>query len=232
MPEIGARGKLSLVIPSSPQATLILIPTRLEQWGLRRVAALCRSELCGFGAVMAAARATQLLAQQRPRRVLLVGIAGTFDPHRLPVGSATTFRTAALDGVGAGSGEMFLSASTLGFPLWEEGTGGRKIGETLPLAINDACPTASLLVTGCAASASPAEAQWRRRRFPDAAAEDMEAFGVALACRLAQVPLAVVRGISNVVGDRNTRAWQIQPAITAASELAGQMLDATWEEPR
>ncbi len=47
------------------------------------------------------------------------------------------------------------------------------------------------------------------RVFPDAMAEDMEGFGVALACRFAEVPLSIVRGFSNWVGDRNHSNWKV-----------------------
>ena len=44
-------------------------------------------------------------------------------------------------------------------------------------------------------------------------AEDMEGFAVATACRLANVPLSIIRGISNVAGDRDHRRWEIDLAI-------------------
>ena len=55
-------------------------------------------------------------------------------------------------------------------------------------------------------------------------AEDMEGFGVALACRLGGVPLGIVRGISNDAGDRDKSRWQIPAALTAAAELALRIL--------
>jgi len=77
-----------------------------------------------------------------------------------------------------------------------------------------------VLVSCCAASANAAEAESRRRANPEAVAEDMEGFAVALSCRLAGVPLTIIRGISNVAGDREHANWQIEPALRAAAELA------------
>ena len=77
----------------------------------------------------------------------------------------------------------------------------------------------------CTASATEAEAGERRGLFADAAAEDMEGFAVALACRLADVPLAIVRGISNAVGDRRFERWQIPEALDAAWLVAADLLD-------
>ena len=56
-------------------------------------------------------------------------------------------------------------------------------------------------------------------------AEDMEAFGVALACHARQTPLTVVRGISNLAGDGDVAGWRIDEALTAARALALQELN-------
>src|SRR6185436_14254323 len=70
-----------------------------------------------------------------------------------------------------------------------------------------------LLLTACAAADGDAQVADRRQRHPAAAAEDMEGYGVALACALAGVPLAIVRGIANRVGDRATAGWAIGDAL-------------------
>lgn len=176
-----------------------------------------RPELCGFGPVSAAARAAQLLAELRPRRVLLLGLAGSLAHERTPLESAHGFARVRLDGVGVGGGAGFLPPSHLGFAQWQ---GAERIAETLPLSPHGQ----GELLTVCAASASPAEASARRRRYPDASAEDMEGFGVALACRLFGVPLAVVRGISNVAGERDRGTWCVRAALAAARELAREWL--------
>ncbi|MFM8578800.1 MAG: hypothetical protein ACKOCN_08370, partial [Planctomycetaceae bacterium] len=62
------------------------------------------------------------------------------------------------------------------------------------------------------------------RLFPGAVAEDMEGFGVAMACRLVGVPLTIVRGISNIAGDRDTRQWRIRESLAAAADLTSLLL--------
>lgn len=217
-------------------STLILIPTALET---RRLEALGgfdespgRVAICGFGPVAAAARAMQLLLEHRPRRALLVGVAGTYDARELPVGAAACFAAAAIDGVGAGSGGAFLSAGAMGFSHWiDEAEPSAAIGDRISLATLDDAPRGEVLVTACAAAGCAEEVAARRRRWSGAAAEDMEAFGVALACRLAGAPLAVVRGVSNEAGDRDPRAWRIEAALAAARPLALRFLQAeTWRE--
>mgnify|MGYP006275826675 CR=1 FL=1 len=85
---------------------------------------------------------------------------------------------------------------------------------------------AGLLLSACAASATAADVRIRRAAFPDAAAEEMEGFAVALACRLQRVPCGIVRGISNAAGDRERANWRIAAALEAAADLAARLLDA------
>lgn len=214
--------------------TLVLVPTEIERRHLARqrgfgVDAPC--ELCGFGPVAAAARARDAIAAHEPERVVLVGIAGTFDPDGLPVGTAAVFPSVLLHGVGVGAAS-FVPASALGYRHWPR-TGEGEAGEpeALPLAA-PAPPAAGPLLTVCAASATEAEARRRREQFPDAAAEDMEGFAVALACRLADIPLAVVRGISNAVGDRRFERWRIPEALDAGWLVAVDLLERPdWSLP-
>ncbi len=182
--------------------TLLLVPTELELAELESLGGFAaRVELCGFGPVAAAARTAQLVAQHSPAEVLLLGIAGSFEPVRLPIGSVSSFREVAIDGIGAG------------FPQWA-GVHDRIALAPLTRGVLD-----PLLLTACTASASPAQAKQRRERFPGVLAEDMEGFGVALACSLAGVPCTIVRGISNAVGERDKSRWRIPEALAAARRI-------------
>ena len=199
-------------VPSGPD--LILVPTSLELRHLQAAGPFPGApavRLSGFGPVSSAARASQCLAELRPRRVLLVGIAGSFDPERAPLRSALRFARVRLEGVGVGAGAELQPPSRLGLPQWEGEPGG-PVAETLELPGNGD----GELLTVCAASASSSEARVRRERHPEAVAEDMEGFGVALACHLAGVPLTVVRGISNLAGERDKRAWCVREALESA----------------
>ena len=58
----------------------------------------------------------------------------------------------------------------------------------------------------------------------------MEAWGVALACALADVPLAVVRGFSNEVGVREPTEWRIPAALLSARRVALELLESEPED--
>jgi len=213
---------------------LFLVPTELERCRIEPVlAAECGRaapiELCGFGPVVAAARTARLIAERRPEHVVLVGIAGRY-ADRLTIGAAYAFERVACHGIGAGSGAGFLSAERLGWPQWP-GDGidrSTQVGDALPGASGrgfaGAAARAGLLLSACAAAAGDDDARERLRLHPEAEAEDMEGFAVAAACRLAGVPLDIVRGISNTAGDRDHSRWQIDAACHAAARAAATLV--------
>lgn len=214
---------------------LLLIPTELERRQLHEplhdaLPAGSRLELCGFGPVAAAARTASLIAAARPERVVLVGIAGSLDP-RLEIGGAYHFSEVACHGIGAGEGASFVTAAELGWPQWpgDPPDAADAVGDVVrcseATAVAGMAAEVGQLLTVCAASACHAEAAHRRRLFPAAVAEDMEGFGVAAACRMAGVPLTIIRGISNQAGNREVSSWEIPAALAAAGTAARQLLE-------
>ncbi len=217
---------------------LVLIPTERERRTLEPILAspVRRAdgliELCGFGPIAAAARTMQLIAMHQPKQVILVGIAGSLRPE-LEVGTAHSFRQVRCDGIGAGTGADHKSAGEIGWQHWspvnpapDQGYAG--VGDVIPLAprLIDTWKLSGELLTVCAASANEAEAAMRVERYPDSMAEDMEGFGVAMACYFGAVPLQIIRGISNRAGDRDQRNWKIEEALQAAGQLTIKALPA------
>jgi futalosine hydrolase len=204
--------------PASAAPTLLLFPTAMERDAVAAPALDPEHlivELCGFGPIAAAAHCAQLVGRLHPRRVILAGIAGAFDERGLPVGSALEFSRVAVDGVGVGEGARRRSAAALGFAQWRGARGVEDELELEPLGVQ----RGELLLTACSASASDEQARERVARFPDAVAEDMEGFGVALACALYDTPLSILRGISNRVGERDRGKWHVPEALDALREL-------------
>jgi len=180
-------------------------------------------ELCGFGLVAAAAQSAGAIAKHQPERVLLLGIAGGYGA-RVSVGEATLIDAVLCDGVGVGLGAHHAPASQLGWSMVEstedDSSSQQTIGDRIEMREGS-----RVLVSCCAASSDVAEANARRTAYPDAVAEDMEGFAVALSCKLASVPLTIIRGVSNVAGDRNHAEWEIEAALRAAAELAIPILE-------
>ncbi|KLU05283.1 Menaquinone via futalosine step 2 [Rhodopirellula islandica] len=179
---------------------------------------------------MAAAASTmQAIQVHQPERVILAGIAGGLSDSAA-VGSAHWFAGVICDGIGVGEGNAFVSADSLAWKQWAgtDGQSSDSIGDRLELPVPDqTAHSINTLVSVCAASSEAALASRRRSLAgsPPAEAviaEDMEAFGVAMACRMTSTPCMVVRGISNVAGDRDHSQWQIDLAIQA---VAGRLAE-------
>jgi len=171
-----------------------------------------RIELCGFGVVVSGIRTTRLIVEFEPKRVLLIGIAGALRPE-LAVGESIEFSEAVCYGIGAGSGDGYVSAGEMG---WKQWPGAMEIADSIQLGsqkTNGIC-----LLTCCSASANDRDVQLRLQKFPTAVAEDMEGFSVAAACRFAGTPLRIVRGISNRAGDRNKDNWRLRDAMLAVEK--------------
>ncbi|WP_165440593.1 futalosine hydrolase [Rubripirellula amarantea] len=220
---------------------LILVPTSLELEPLRRQlsdTAADSSEAgegiffqrIGFGPIAAAARTGALVARYRPSRVLLLGIAGSFDVQRFPVGTACRFDRVICDGIGVGQSDQFQSAEDIGWKQFAARDAMPEVSDAIALVatFDPRVPCAGTLLSVCAGSANSQDRDARAARYPSAVAEDMEGFAVAVACTLAGVPLQIIRGISNEVGDREKANWRIDDALRATAEMAKQVLDHAW----
>lgn len=210
-----------------PSTCLLLVPTAGERRVIERAIGSdargrLQIELCGFGPIAAAARAAHLLAALEPASVMLVGIAGTMD-DRLSIGQAYRFDGVVCYGVGVGGDGTFRPAAAVGWPQWpgNPSAGQQAIGDRI---VRPGTTAGNVLLTACAASAGPADVTLRRALVPDAVAEDMEGFGVAVACELAGVPWTIIRGISNRAGDRDHSHWCVEPALEAAAAVALETL--------
>ncbi len=201
---------------------LILVPTNFEReiivaaWREFGDCPLADIQLCGFGPVAAAARTSQLIAEHHPTGITLIGIAGGLS-DRVSIGNAYEFSTVFCDGIGIGSGQDFQSAGTLGWSQVEGADDGLpRIQDHIDNLVSH---DTYQLLTVCAGSSSAEHATDRRTHYAIADAEDMEGFGVALGCKIANVPLRLIRGISNVAGNRDKTTWQVEQALRAATEL-------------
>ncbi|AEV81433.1 hypothetical protein ACWT_0421 [Actinoplanes sp. SE50] len=177
-------------------------------------------EAVGVGPAAAAAGTARLLARRPYRAVISVGIAGGF-PGRAAVGDTVlAARTIAAD-LGAESPSGFLPIEELGFgssTLTIDAELLQSLRAALPHAITGDILTLST-VTGTAATTARLAT-----RFPQAVAEAMEGYGVAIAAAAAAVPFAELRTISNPIGPRDRAAWRLADAFAALRAAAPALL--------
>ncbi|MCC9601873.1 futalosine hydrolase [Stieleria sp. JC731] len=223
--------------------TLVLIPTDMErraiQSSLPALPEDWQVEVVGFGVVAAAIRTAELIGRLKPSKVIVAGIAGVYCDAQVDlVGDAFWFDEVSIDGIGIGQGDQFRSATELGWNWYNsDSDDGVSLKLDRPeLLTNDS--RAMKLLTVCAASVSIEEAEQRRKRYTGAFAEDriccedsvccedMESFAVALACKRSEIPVQVLRGISNVAGNRDKTTWQIGAALHAvANEIQKAIIE-------
>ena len=191
----------------------------------------------------------------KPRLVLQTGIAGAlpsvgaFAPA--VVGDVVIATQEAYSDTGSSTPAGWLSARELGWPMALVGgiesggvftLDGRLVAAALqvvaeaaagndedafaairpeqhPRVMAGPCITASQ-VTGVTAEAEELAGRW------EALAESMEGAAAAHVCGLYGVPFLEVRGISNLVGDRDRGRWQVRRAVAAASWATRAIVDA------
>jgi futalosine hydrolase len=184
----------------------------------------------GGGPAVAAAATARLLALaeaagQPYRAVVSAGIGGGFADRVEVGGTVLATRSIAAD-LGAESPDGFLAIDELGMPPELLGAGPAVPADPDLLAtLRAALPSATVgavltvnTVTGTAASTATLA-----DRYPDAVAEAMEGYGVAVAAAQAGLPFAELRTISNPIGPRDRAAWRMREALAALTTAAAAL---------
>lgn len=186
---------------------LLLVPSAMER---ARLAAPPGVELlpCGVGVVAAALATSARLQRGGVGAALLVGLCGTRDTARAPLRSLVLGTAARNEAVGAGRGRQFVDTARM--PL-QPGDAPPDLLPLRDLPLDGV--VRGVMGTVAAASGSPAEAADWHARHPDVLVEEMEAHAVAAACVRAGVPLAVLRAVCNVCGDREHARWDLAGAF-------------------
>ncbi|WDZ86454.1 futalosine hydrolase [Micromonospora cathayae] len=181
----------------------------------------------GVGPAVAAAATARLLALAeaagRPYAgVVSAGVAGGF-AHRVPVGGTVLATRSVAADLGAESPEGFIPVDELGMTPEQLGVASAveadpallaALRAALPDAVVGAVLTVST-VTGTATSTRALAA-----RHPDAVAEAMEGYGVAVAAAQAGLPFVELRTVSNPIGPRDRGSWRLREALTALGPAA------------
>jgi futalosine hydrolase len=169
----------------------------------------------GVGIAAAAATTAQFVTVATYREqyfdvVLSAGVGGGF-PDRVAVGGLVLASESVAADLGAESPDGFVSLDELGFGTARQPADPtllRQLRAALPEAVAGPVLTVST-VTGTAEGVAAL-----RKRYPDAAAEAMEGFGVATGAKaMPGIAFGEVRTISNTVGPRDRVAWRLQEAL-------------------
>ncbi|RKN48489.1 futalosine hydrolase [Micromonospora endolithica] len=176
----------------------------------------------GVGPAVAGAATARLLALAeaggRPYAgVVSAGVAGGFTDHVAVTGTVLGSSAIAAD-LGAESPDGFIPVDRLGMPAELLGAGTTLTADRdLLAALRAGLPDATVgpILTVSTVTGTTAGTAELRRRHPDAVAEAMEGYGVAVAAAQATVPFVELRTISNPIGPRDRAAWRLHEALQA-----------------
>ena len=184
-----------------------------------------RTVICisGVGKTNAAHGATLLLERFRPDHVYNIGVAGAYPGSGLRIGDVAVAENEFYGDEGIVTESGFHTLDALGMNLVS--VSGNEYYNKFPLVVPESfkgsMPKGNFVsVSTCTGTRS--RAIEFETRF-NAICENMEGAAVAHICALNNIPLSEVRGISNIVGNRE--AFPLETAaIRSAAENVQQML--------
>lgn len=194
---------------------LICTATELESSLLRRLADPAQVALLrmGVGPVNAAHAVTLTITRARPAAIIVCGIGGAYPDSGLAVGDVVCADSECYGDLGATSPLGFLDMQALGFPIVD---GPPPLYNVLPMQVFPSAARARF-VTMSTCTGTDAAARSIAART-GGAVENMEGAAVAHVAAIHGIPIGELRGISNLVTDRDTSRWRIKDAATAAQE--------------
>lgn len=210
------RGRVGCVLPRQGEAR----PSPVNEHQ-------CLLAVTGVGPINAAFTLGKLLGENpRVNGVISLGIAGTFDIAKAPLGSsviasAETWADYGLytaDGVdprGIGFGQTDDALN----PVWNTiELQPDVVLQQLELTRPAHCTEGASLTVAAASGTAERAQQMRKAHAP--LIENMEGFGLALGCLRHEIPFLEIRTISNVVGSRAAEDWCIDEAFAALGQTA------------
>lgn len=191
----------------------------------------------GIGKANAASAAT-LLAQRRPTALLTIGSGGAFPASGLAVGdlALATCEIFGDEGVQTPQGFLDLQGMKLPLltragvalyneypvdPLWLHRAEGALASFSAALGIALRCGP-FVTVSTCSGTAAAGADLGRRT---GGICENMEGAAIALICARQGIPFCEVRGISNLVEDRDPTRWDLAGAARVAQQALLALLD-------
>ena len=195
----------------------------------------------GMGAVNTAHTLTRALQVARPSFVLQVGVGGAYANAGLDVGDLAVADEECYGDVGVRTQNGWQGAEFIGIPIVQKAENAyynrfpvdvelaRRARELLTAAswktVRAPFVKSGPFVTVQECSGTTVLAAERSGLFGAAVCENMEGAAAAHICLLYDVPFVEVRGISNLVEDRQRESWDLQGAAEVAQEAALHLIE-------
>jgi futalosine hydrolase len=177
----------------------------------------------GIGILNTAVSLTKYLSLHKTDLIIQVGIAGTLNPD-ISIGSAVTVSSECLPELGVMENAEFISAFDMGLlPNSVIYNNGLLINPYTALLESTEGP---LVRAGTVMEISTDKnriARFREKNQMDI--ESMEGAALHQICLELNIPFIQIRGISNVVGDRNKKNWQFNEPMVAVKQSVQLLLE-------
>jgi futalosine hydrolase len=179
-----------------------------------------RIVVTGVGPVNSAHAATVAVLEDRPDQIVVCGIGGAYPTSDLRIGDVVCATSEIYGDLGARSPNGFLDMKALGFPVVATPS---PLFNELPLQVYATNIRARFVtVSTCTGTDSVAHEIASRT---NGSVENMEGAAVAHVAHLHGIPVGELRGISNLVTNRDVKSWKLQEAANAAQEVLISWLD-------
>jgi len=187
---------------------------------------------CGVGKVNAAHSATMILEKYDVDVLILFGIGGAYLDSGLNVGDIAVAENENYGEEGVLLKEGWNSMEITGFPLLKK---EKEYYNTFPLDANmswlaaDASKDCGFnvktgnFVTVSQCSGTRKIGELMKKRF-NGLCENMEGAAAAHICAMYGVPMVEVRGISNIIEDRDMTKWDIEAAATNCNKVIMELV--------
>lgn len=198
------------------------VATEFESAVLRERFGACeelRIVQTGIGPVNAAHGATVAILQDHPQMIISCGIGGAYPSSGVRVGDVVCAQDEMYGDLGAQSPSGFLDMRALGFPVIG---GPEPLFDTLPMTVFPSDRRVRFVtVSTCTGTHAAARAIETRTA---GAVENMEGAAIAHVANLHRIPVGELRGVSNIVTDRDKSSWRIKEAAEAAQVALSEWL--------
>jgi len=208
---------------------LVIAATERELIGIKeisfdRVSLRVQTAVTGVGLMPSTYAIMQLLTASRPDLIIQLGIAGSFTPS-IELGTAVAVKKEMLADMGVyetgGYRDIFeMGLAEKNMAPFEQGALVNH-HDTLFNALS--MPVVSAVSVNEISTSTEKIKLFSEKYKADI--ESMEGAAVHYVCTLQQIPFVQIRGISNLVGERDKSKWKIQESLHAATNACINLIN-------
>jgi futalosine hydrolase len=208
---------------------LVIAATERELTGIKEISfdrpsMMVHTAVSGVGLLPSSYAIMQLISSLKPDMIIQVGIAGSFNPT-LKLGTAVTVSREIVADMGVFENDGYRDIFALGLteenmPPFEQGAIVNHHDSLVECA---SLPVVSAVSVN-EISTNPDKIALFAEKYK-ADIESMEGAALHYVCKMQQIPFIQIRGISNMVGERDKTNWKIPESLLAANNACINLIN-------